>query len=136
MTQRRRDRVTHLRLTRAGFRQAIELAGDIDWSQLAASLAISYSVPAGPINRRLSRPPSANPLESLRRTAAYLLALALIAGLLPSVAAVAIAQEQVGSQAPKKTDRWDRQPRLKAWYADAQKNATPQVGGWLKAGRQ
>ena len=40
MTQRRRDRVTHLRLTRAGFCQAIELAGDIDWPQLAASLAI------------------------------------------------------------------------------------------------
>jgi arylsulfatase A len=25
---------------------------------------------------------------------------------------------------------------LKAWYADTQKNATPQVGGWHEAGRQ
>jgi hypothetical protein len=27
------------------------------------------------------------------------------------------------------------QSRLRAWYADTQKNATHQVGGWLKAGR-
>ncbi len=40
MTQRRRDRVTHLRLTPAGFRLAIELADGIDWPQLAASLAL------------------------------------------------------------------------------------------------
>ncbi|MCA8985516.1 MAG: sulfatase-like hydrolase/transferase [Planctomycetaceae bacterium] len=26
--------------------------------------------------------------------------------------------------------------RLKTWYAETQKNATPQVGGWLKMGRQ
>lgn len=40
------------------------------------------------------------------------LALALITSLLPGVAAVAIAQDQVGSKAPKKLDRWDRQPQL------------------------
>jgi hypothetical protein len=26
--------------------------------------------------------------------------------------------------------------RLKDWYEDTQRTATPQVGGWLEAGRQ
>ncbi len=55
-----------------------------------------------------------NPFASLRSTLALLLAVALIVGLLPGNAAVAIAQEQSnsGSNAPKKLDRWDRQPHL------------------------
>jgi acetyl esterase/lipase len=36
----------------------------------------------------------------------------LITGLLSGVATVAIAQEQLGSQAAKKLDRWDQQPQL------------------------
>lgn len=53
-----------------------------------------------------------NPLEFLRPSVAHLLALALVVGLSPP--AVAIAQEPSGSDsnAPKKQDRWDRQPQL------------------------
>ncbi|MEZ6131078.1 MAG: DUF1592 domain-containing protein [Planctomycetaceae bacterium] len=53
-----------------------------------------------------------NQFECLSPTIAPLLVLALIASLLPGGVSIAIAQEQFGSNAPKKPDRWESQPQL------------------------
>jgi hypothetical protein len=57
MTQNRRDRVTHLRLTRAGFRRAIDLAGEFDLGQMVESLArIDWADPLWNVLDELASP--------------------------------------------------------------------------------
>jgi acetyl esterase len=53
-----------------------------------------------------------NLIEMHRATAAVLLVISPVAVLISGVISEAIGQEQVGSQAQKKPDRWDRQPQL------------------------